>query len=315
MRRMRAETPEPSLMLDAERMDQLKNWGEELNGALRRGDFTAAFRLIEQMETLCRKMLDEGIEEHIEELGEWKLGIDLVFDGLYEQAKAYLMALNRDPFAIETCDGGFHLIQHGLFELATVASGFGLLGEELEKVEHVVENFHLLYRGMLKIAISDREGAVADLKSAFAKLTDKDLRLIDLEDGLDQIESLFLIKVLEQKLDASLLDERREVERQNPLSLFLAGRYEEALALVETNPEFAQDPDLSTFKAACYALMGQYDASLNWLKPKEDDLEEADPSIMIPAIYFLKGDRESAKEAVFEFNSPLSYVLLLAMAD
>jgi tetratricopeptide (TPR) repeat protein len=267
------------------------------------------------METLCRKMLDEGIEEHIEELGEWKLGIDLVFDGLYEQAKAYLMALNRDPFAIETCDGGFHLIQHGLFELATVASGFGLLGEELEKVEHVVENFHLLYRGMLKIAISDREGAVADLKSAFAKLTDKDLRLIDLEDGLDQIESLFLIKVLEQKLDASLLDERREVERQNPLSLFLAGRYEEALALVETNPEFAQDPDLSTFKAACYALMGQYDASLNWLKPKEDDLEEADPSIMIPAIYFLKGDRESAKEAVFEFNSPLSYVLLLAMAD
>lgn len=338
MRRMRTETTTPYLIEDTttttDRTSTPSDWTvptiqkdfepiealiEQINAALLEGQYEKGLPLVNVIDAIWNGALLNKVIAYLEELGpemqssHVRPAIEFLGNSVLAQMKAFFLALSNDSDAIALCNSGFENLRLGVAEVLALAKEQQWDSPNAEKeVQEYVDMAEHLMRGMLAMAMNLREMAIDDLRAGFSAFMAEDLSDLDYDLEDFDIGSYFTIKAFEQKLQASLLPQSPIVDDQNPQSLFLAGRYEEALSLLSM-PKFSNQ-DVEGFRAASLALMGRHDEAFEILDGV-DYSSRLDASMGIPLILFLKGDYEAARQMAFEpehGNISFGYLLLLA---
>ncbi len=318
LRRMRTETPtttcDPGFVIEPD-FEPVELLLLQLDEALRKGRYEEGFSLIDQLDVLWNDTLLDPTVEFLASLQSdtqspsphLRSALEFLGQGALSEMRAYFLALTNDDGAIDLCNSGFEKLWRGVSEVRIVAKEQSQRDEEtFATVEKILKMAQYLTRGIFAISLNMRELAIDDLKAGYnMSLTEE---FFDEEDF--DIECFFPIKVLEQKLQAPLLPKPSIVNDRIPKSLFLAGRYEEALALLSMPQSFEDEEDSidgDGAKAACLALLGRYDEAIDLLENRQDGV--AEPAIA-SLVYLLKGDLEKAKEAVLNDENELAYLLL-----
>lgn len=315
LRRMRRETQTTELKFtETSPEEKFEKLIKRIETLIRVGCYSKVIPDLEKIEQLIdQKLIDElinGIRPHGVDAFELRPAMNQLKQGLFSEIKAYILALEGKSDAIALCDEGFENLKSGIQELMDLAKTTKMttdttVGFDVERFEKGLEMTHQLFRGMLALSLNAREMAIDDLRSGLQLATEVDLDF--------DPQSAFLIKALEQKLEVSLLPESMIVDEKNPKSLMMAGRYEEALELLDT----LKYPNRE-IRAACLALLGRHKEALELLKTNDGDQDNHSECNSI--IHFLRGDYEKAKDKAlnprpnFSHNHPdFGYLVLLAI--
>ena len=318
MRRMRTETPSmlPTFSESLENeSERFQHSVMELDTNVREGRYTEAFSVLSDIEAIMNGPAKEKIIESITKefpvnASEVRAAIDHLELGILSQVRAYLFVMNGDQNALAEHDLGYKNLQLAVKEVMAMArkmelSDFpDLSSEQVADFEKFVEIEHLIARGFLASGLNAREIAIENFRSGFSLWT-------DFASGA-AIDSIFLIKVLEQKLQSPLLPPSSDVDEQDPRSLFVAGRYNEAIQLISSMPEDEQC-FVQGIRIGSMALLGQYEEALEQFENPIynsciSDFEEAAGKALISV---LRGELEKAKEIALGSPSGFIYPILL----
>lgn len=321
-RRMCTETPtticdpttacDPGFVIPDDPFDALQPLLLQIDEVLREGRYEKAFSLINQMDVLWNTTLLDQITKLVassdRQLQSPRLRDALAYmgQGSLSIMRAYFLALTDDVSAIDLCNAGFAQLRRSLLEFETILmrmlSGEIITDEDFEKNLELFNIGQYLIRGAFALSLNMREVAIDDLTTGCSLLSgskSSDLENVD-------VYLLFLIKILEQKLQTSLIPQSSIVNPTSFRSLFLAGRYEEALALCSTTQAFENEFDTEDYQAVLLALLGRHNEALDLLKKMEDDFER--PGLGVSLVYLLQKDFEKAKETAL--RDPAFYLLL-----
>ena len=290
MRRMRTETPATTLQTGSfEALDKDKSaFSESFIQALMAKNYAEIFVML------------------------WKA--DIQYDRLSEHAdfvqgqdkacsmatKAYSLAMMKNPKAINLCDEAaeqFKQVLSGAMEQESVCTS-----RRAEFFE-CFDSFHLFYRGFLELSLGQRVEAIRDIRSSLSSLRFQP----DCPQCFDE-ETLFFIKILEQKLGESLIPIPQEIDIYNPKALFVADQYNQALALLDAQSDY---PDTLMLKAACHAMLGRFEEAKECLE--DGDFCTSSTECTHPLIDFLQGDYESIKMPSVNLDDP-AILLMLPLA-
>jgi tetratricopeptide (TPR) repeat protein len=295
MRRLRKETPARLLIEEpVDLVEQLNALYLQFRAACIEGRYSEAFAIFCKIRPEIFEFVSEILllflrKDRVENLGAAKAGIELFLEGASDLIESYLLALSKDRRAGSLSDEGYEKFRSGWTMFSRASCDFE------EKDGWFFDNFYHLIRGLIAISLQDRDTAICHLKMISEKILD------GVED--DFSEYLYLIKILEQKLGASLVDLR--LEKETPLSFFLKGRYEEALSLLPTF-RFEEEYEEAEFRAACYSMLGRQDEALSLITNGcSSDLKSL--------IYFQNGNIEMAKKIAIENENDLFLFLLLLL--
>ncbi len=292
MRRMRTETWTTSWPYTAPTSSygklerEVEDVWDDMLKAFRQGNYAEALAKAEHLEGSCDNFVErvEFVVQHF-------------LKGQFAGGRAYFLALMQKKDALPLCESGFDKLNAGLDELLTLIHDCGWgRGKELADAKEEFERTHRIYRGFIELGIGEREKAIADLKSAVA--VEKD----DIEGG-------FFYKVLEQKLGTTLLPAPTSVDPADPISLFWAGRYEEAVALIPEHPiektvpkygyewheRISREANENLLKGACLALLGRTSEALLLVEKELTGYYNYDQELMILLTYLQKGDFAAVK--------------------
>lgn len=314
MRRMRFETATPSYTptsytpntFDFEKMaEALQELQEKAALAIQEGRYTEAWVYLDKMENLWKGTFETNLIDFLKEIVPLSDSVDLhplfqhlINDGVFPIFNSYVLALKGDSQGIALCDKGYENMQRGLQDILELGQRLGMtdITREAQEAETVLKSAYKFFRGLENIAIGSKEVAIVDLREAFALVDQLTYQKIQPMDS----ETLFFAKVMEQRLNTSLLPEI-EIDEKNPTDLFRAGRYQEALNLLPQSDTY----ETQSLQAYCLAMMGQHDEAL-------DLLNSVWGSKAAQALVFLlKGDDEQAKALAFSHDNPIGYLLLL----
>lgn len=312
LRRMRTETPTsyPSTTTwkDFEKMvKSIEEFFSNLNGALKEGRYQDALKMVDQFERVWNETMLSSWVEYIEEefpiqSSHLKPAIELLTNATLKEIKAYFLAMEKNPDALSVSEIGFEQLQKGFDEaLALYKEMESSIDQQyIKDLELCLEAVHYFYRGMINTALNRREHAANDFKDLYRCYEKYVSSERFLEEGRHQdMKYIYGMKILEKKLGAQIITPPTEIDITDPESLFIAGRYEEALALLseDTNEDFS-----SLTKPMCLAMLGRYTEAL------EQTYEPFDRAV----IYYLQGELEMAKEEALKCPNQ-SLLLLLAI--
>ena len=323
LRRMRTETMAPRAPLQNtvsmdENIDRIQKLATQIDTSIREGKYSDALSTLRELERLVNGTFRDDAIAVIEQnffidSSDIRSAIEHLNNGVFSEARAYLLALNNDRSAIELCNSGFDNLKLGIQEIKDILNQIGmpiLPAEEMAEGEKLFESIHFTMRGMINMALNSREAAIEDLRAGF-KLA------MELE-GDSTADFAFFAKTLEQKLQARLLPESMIVDEKDPRSLLMAGRYEEALQLLST-PQFEDKDGAQAIRGACLALLGRFDEALDQFESSEYGYynhSEIEQSLGCTLVHYLKGDHAKAKELALDSgndNPVFGYLLLLAL--
>jgi len=303
MRRMRTETTtSSSSTTDSEGKiyKELEILRDKFVTSFTKGRYADALAILANLETISDDLLQraEFIVEHL-------------VKGQFSQTKAYFQALMKNPDAIANCDTAFEQLQAATANILKIARDMGAKEYVNKKLQKVLEQEHLLYRGFIKLSLGQREEAIKDLQSSVPHLFNSYEQSSDYHyrySYFKDVESAFLFRILEIKLETTLLAVPTSLDDSDPMSLFLAGKYEAALQVIDARRNVDSKP-LSedwfqhigkpsydfALKAACLALQGQTKEALRLVK-HEATSYDGDPEIMASLIHLLSGDVTAARK-------------------
>lgn len=311
MRRMRTETTtSPSWMTSSTgSTGQVKKNIEILRDKLvhsfTKGHYEKALELLANLETISDDLL-QRVEFIVENL----------IKGQFSQTRANFQALMKNPDAITNCDLAFEQLQAAAAKILEIAHEMGVAEDLNKKLQKALEQEHLLYRGFIKLSVGQREEAIKDLQNSVPHLFNACEQSSSFHNGYNRfkdVESAFLFRILEIKLGTTLLSVPTSIDDSDPMSLFLAGKYEAALQVIDGRKDVDSKPlgedwfkhigepsfDFA-LKAACLALQGQTKEALRLVK-HEATSYDGDPEIMASLIHLLSGDlKEARKKFPFE---------------
>jgi len=273
---------------------------EEMMTDFRKGNYAEALAKAEHLEGICDNFVErvEFVVEHY-------------LKGQFAEGRAYFLALMQKSEAISLCDKGFDTLHEGLDEFLKLAHECGWGRNEFLGAKEELENTHLIYRGFIELSLGEREKAIADLKS---RVTYHE----------DEIEIGFFYKVLEQKLGTTLLPGPTSVDPTDPTSLFWAGHYEEALALIpehsteDSEPHFgwdwfqhrSQESKDEALRGACLALLGRTSEALLIFDKDSGRLFGFDSEMMTILTHLQKGDFAEVKSSCIRTDDDFDSFLI-----
>jgi tetratricopeptide (TPR) repeat protein len=323
MRRMRSETITIPWTTESSTTPITGSFGEvgrraedmwdSLMMAFGKGHYAEALASLENMQELSNTFLTRA-----------EFVIEHMMKGQFSEAKAYFLALMKNPEAIKLCDSGFEHLKTTLNEAIELAHEMGWVERNTERYQNLLEKEHLLYRGFLTLSIGAREEAIQDLKSSIEPLFFSNESQADSWNryrASEAIEASFFFKILEQKLEVQLLPTPQSGGESDAMSLFLSSRYEEALALIDNrrvqdsesdDPLFDQarwledryqrSTDLA-IKGASLALLGRYSEALDCFEQNSSDFGY-EGEIMTTLTYFHQGNLKAARASCISTDDP-----------
>jgi tetratricopeptide (TPR) repeat protein len=214
--------------------------------------------------------------------------------------KAYSLAMMKNPKAINLCDEAAEQFKQVLSKAMEQESvGTSRQAEFFEGFD----SFHLFYRGFLELSLGQRVEAIRDIRSSLTSLRFQP----DCPSCFDE-ETLFFIKILEQKLGESLIPIPQEIDTSNPKALFLAGQYNKALSLLDARSDY---PDTLMLKAACHAMLGRFEDAKECLE--DGDFCTSSIECTHQLLDFLQGDYDRIKTPSVNWDDP-AILLMLPLA-
>lgn len=279
----------------------LKNSWEKMREAFAKGQYAEALMNLENIEGVC--------DDFVEDL---RFAVTNLMKGQFGGRKAIFMALMQDPKALSLCDKSFEQLKAGSERAIAIAlktgEHHGIPSEQ--EIQKIFEIAQLFYRGMMELSLGEREGAIRDLRSSLQVMCN------DVWKGLkrpEYVEMCFLLKILEQKLGVSLIPQPEAIDPNDKMSLFLAGRYQEALDLITNPPQieddllftidywvedrFRQSSDIILY-GAILTLTGKSDEALAWFEQHPSDCYGYNQKTLLALTHFAQGEYQKTRDAL-----------------
>ena len=256
--------------------------------ALMKKNYAEILAMLSKLDTQCDRLI-----ERVE------FALENVLKGQLAVVRSYFTGMMKNPEAIDLCNAGVEQLKQGLLEVMALINESGISPSDGSSLERF-DSIHQFYRGFLKLSVGQSEEAIRDIRTSLTTFNfQKDWE--EFPYAID-IDAIFLIKIMEQKLNTPLFPTSQTIDTTDPLSLFVAGQYNEALALLETSTDLSYD-ELS-LKAYCLGMLGRMDEAYLGLEDR--------PTYLL--MLFLAGDYTKVETPNLSWNCcPVLWMVPLAI--
>lgn len=227
MRRMRTETPSHVSQMDEQNAQALFF---NLEQALKEEKYAEGLQLIKEFEIQWNGELFErfvlSVQKEIpivdrsmlKELG----------DASIQLSKAYFLAMEKDREAMAAFDDGMAHLRLGVEKVIELLESMGASRETTIPIQEELNSFEPFYKGFLELALGDHAEAAAHFREFHALYMEgSDL------DNDEVFQHLLTLRIIEKQIGEEILPVPTTVDESDPGALLIAGRFDEALAILD----------------------------------------------------------------------------------